>query len=84
VLIVEDACGIGACGFFLNKDAIVATAATPASIGNNAPPVAAVPAANAPAPPAPPVAAAPAPNNPPIDFSKPPPLPPLPPPPTII
>jgi hypothetical protein len=41
VLIVDEACGIGACFFFLNNDAIPATAATPAKIGNNAPPVAA-------------------------------------------
>ena len=51
MLIVDDACGIGACCFFLNKDAIPATAATPASIGNNAPPDAAVPVANAAVPP---------------------------------
>ena len=35
MLIVDDACGIGACCFFLNKDAIPAIAATPARIGNN-------------------------------------------------
>ena len=72
MLIVDDACGIGACCFFLNNDAILATAATPAIIGNNAPPVAAVPAANAAVPPvaAVPVATAPAAAFPPPIFNK--------------
>jgi hypothetical protein len=80
VLIVDDGCGIGACFFFLNNDAILATAATPAKIGNNAPPVAAVPVANAAVPPlaaaVPPTDPAtlpPIPNNVPIPPNNPPP-----------
>jgi hypothetical protein len=63
VLIVDEACGIGACFFFLNNDAIPAIAATPAKIGNNAPPVAAT-GANVAA--VPPLSAAPVPKNPPV------------------